>query len=154
MKKIAIAAALTCAALTMSACATAPTVYNVQNSRTVGASKDVVWERVVEFFAMNNLSIKTIEKDSGIIGAERMIAAPSRNGMIGSWASCGSELLMTPVGQTADLNVFVRPVAAGVTVSVNTRFSESRSFDGPPVSVQCNSTGELERMILDAAEGK
>lgn len=140
--------------MALSACATAPTVYNVQNSRSIAQPKDVVWERVVEFFAMNNLSIKTIEKDSGIIGAERMIAAPSRNGMIGNWASCGSELLMTPVGQTADLNVFVRPVASGVTVSVNTRFTEARSFDGAPTTVQCNSTGELEKLILDAAEGK
>lgn len=60
----------------LASCATAPEVYDFPKSRVVPEGKDAVWERVVEFFAANNLSIKTIEKDSGIVAAERMITSP------------------------------------------------------------------------------
>ena len=137
-----------------SGCATAPQQFEFDKTRTIPESKDVVWERLVGFFASNNLSIKTIEKDSGIIAAERMIGRPGSGGKILDWADCGSELLMTPINQTADLNVFVRPAPGGATVTVNTRFSESRQFaDERPTVTICNSTGALERELLAAAGG-
>ncbi|ADK99408.1 hypothetical protein [Brevundimonas subvibrioides] len=152
VKKLAILLALTAP---IAACATAPATYAVTNTRVLPDSKDVVWERAVEFFAMNNLSIKTIEKDSGIIAAERMIGSPSRGGMIGTWASCGSELLMLPVAQSVDLNVFVRSVPAGGTsITVNTDFTETRTFDASRTTVNCNSTGVLETSILDSVSGR
>lgn len=149
-----IAAALLATA-SLAACATAPQTYTFDKARVVPESKDVVWERVVEFFAMNNLSIKTIEKDSGIIAAERMISTPSQDGNIAGWASCGTGMLTIPTAQTVDMNVFVRPAGAGTSVTVNTRFSETRQFaDSPPQRVDCNSNGTLEGMILGAAAGR
>ena len=140
--------------LGLASCATAPQVYQVENRVTLNTSKEVAWTRLVEFFASNNLSIKTIEKASGIIAAERMMASPMRGGKIGTWADCGSELLMTPVSQTVDLNVFVREVTADqVQVTVNTRFQEVRQFDATTQRVDCNSTGALEAAILSAIRG-
>lgn len=37
------------------------------------ASFDNIWEGIISYFATNNISIKTLEKDSGIIVAERMV---------------------------------------------------------------------------------
>jgi hypothetical protein len=151
MMKFVIAAA---AFASLGACATAPQVYDVQNAQVMPEGKDVVWERLVGYFATNNLSIKTIEKDSGIIAAERMMGRPGSSGKIFNWADCGTELLMTPVSQSVDLNVFVRPVSSGTSVTVNTRFTESRVFaDERPVLNYCNSTGALEGEILRAARG-
>lgn len=139
----------------LSACATSPTHYEFSRSRVVPDSKDVVWERVVEFFAANNLAIKTIEKDSGIVAAERLFpGAPTTKGMILDWASCGHAPLETPIRQSVDLNVFVRPQAGGTNVTVNTQFQEVRNFLDETGTYECNSTGRLENMILDVAEGR
>lgn len=140
---------------TLASCVTAPDVYDFPKSRVIPESKDVVWGRVVEFFASNSLSIKTIEKDSGLVVAERMFSAPSRGSSVGAWASCGSEPLAVPVRQSADLNVFVRPQGSGVSVTVNTRFTEVRQLGGyESLTLECNSNGSLEAMVLDAAAGR
>lgn len=139
----------------LASCATAPEVYDFPKSRVVPDGKDAVWERVVEFFAANNLSIKTIEKDSGIVAAERMITSPRGDGTVAAWASCGAAPLEVPVRQAVDLNVFVKPQGAGTQVTVNTRITEMRQFANDPlVTVTCNSNGTLERMVLDAAQGR
>ena len=43
--------------------------YRPATSIETTASYDEVWDRVVNFFAMNNLPINVLEKDSGIIAA-------------------------------------------------------------------------------------
>lgn len=143
------------ALFSVAACATAPASYEFERTRTIAEPKDAVWERVVEFFATNNLSIKTIEKDSGIIAAERMIGSPGTGGSVGGFADCGVNAFMVPMNQTVDLNVFVRPQGPSSTnVSVNTSFAEVRVFgSNPPQTVSCNSNGKLEDMLLDAAAG-
>jgi hypothetical protein len=134
-----------------SACATAPGAYDVRNTRTYPQGKDAVWERVVETFASENLSIKTIEKDSGIIAADRMFGSPiGGGGTILNWADCGKGGLAIALSQAADLNVFVRPVAGGTSVTVNTRFQETRKLMDTVATVQCVSTGNLEERLLTA----
>lgn len=141
------------AAMLVGGCATAPMTYHVTNTAVVPEPRDVVWERVVEFFATNNMPIQAIERDSGLIAAERQFARPSSPGMIMDWASCGSEALAIVTAQSADLNVFVRTVPAGTSVTVNTRFNETRSFDTQSWTVECNSTGALESLVLRRAAG-
>ncbi len=139
------------AAAALSGCATAPLVHEVEKTRTIPASKDVVWERAVGFFATNNLSIETIEKDSGIIAAERTVNRPAAGTYMGGWADCGASFLEIPVAQLVDLNVFVRPVGEATSATVNARFTEVRQMgSSPTTTATCNSTGALERMILDA----
>ncbi len=155
MKKIIKAATAVAGLACLSACATAPATYSVNNSRVVPEGKDVVWERVVEYFASNNLSIKTIEKDSGLIAAERMIGTPRQGGDLAGWASCGSSALEIAVAQSVDLNVFVRPASGGTNVTVNTNFTERRQMGQyPATTVTCNSNGKLETRLLDAASGR
>jgi hypothetical protein len=147
MKKLAITASLL---IGLSACVTAPAVIPIENSRAIPLTKNEVWANLVEYFATSNIAIKTIEKDSGIIYAERMFA---RGNDLAGYADCGAAALAAPVGGAADLNVFVRETNTGVNTTVNARYRQSRlsAWDGTVSSTECASLGTLERSILDAA---
>lgn len=141
------------AALAVSACATPPAYIEFDNSTSVEKSKDEVWANLVEYFATSNIAIKTIEKDSGIIYAERMLAGPAE---ISSVASCGANFMAPSIAATADLNVFVRDQPGGTRVTVTARFRETRSdalANGQLSTVNCNSLGVIEAAILRAARG-
>lgn len=135
----------------LSACATAPAFVPIENTRAIAQSKDHVWANLVEHFASSNISIKTIEKDSGIIYAERMFGGGNS---VSSMADCGVDPMARPITTAADLNVFVREApAGGVTTTVNARFRQTRqsAWDNSMTSVECASLGTMERTILDAA---
>ena len=104
---------------------------------------DAVWEDIVQFLASKNIQIKNIAKDSGIIYAE---ASRFDNDV----ADCGSPGILHIVGRRATFNVFVNRSSSNPTVSVNTEFTEVRRFDGPTMTVPCNSRGVLEAAILNA----
>ena len=137
-------------ALLVSGCATAPLQHEVDRTRTYDQTKDVIWERAVAFFAAHNLSIKTIEKASGIIAVDREITVP----IVGleGYADCGTDPLMRNIAQSIDLNLFVRALPDGrSTVSVNTRFTETRIYGFNMLTartVTCVSTGKLEDDML------
>lgn len=140
--------------LTLAACATPPAYVAFDNSITVDKSKDEVWANLVEHFATSNIAIKTIEKDSGIIYAERMLAGPAE---ISSVASCGASFMSPSIAATADLNVFVREQTGSTRVTVTARFRETRSdafANGQLSVVNCNSLGVIEASILQAARGR
>lgn len=124
-------------------CVTKPVERQIEKSRTYSMSKDKVWERVIEVFATENIQVKTIEKASGLIAAEPASFDPS-------FADCGAEALAIVVGKTAVMNVFVRPASGGTQVTVNTKFQERRNYDRNFWTVDCFSTGVLEKQILDA----
>lgn len=130
-------------AVAMAGCATAPGVHTVQNTRTYQLPYDQSWENVVSFFASRNIQIKNIAKDSGVIYAE---AARFDDSM----ADCGKPGLFQVVGRRANFNVFVKRVSNGTQVSVNTDFVETRRFESNVVTVQCNSYGTLENLVLNS----
>ena len=132
--------------LTLS-CASAPKRYLFDNSATVKSEFDKSWEAVISYFAKNNISIKTLEKESGIIAAE-VQAFPK------GWIDCGkagfgAELLDPPAGA---FNVFVREVSDGTCeIQVNASFSIEKydTFSNRSAGrVSCNSTGEFEAGLL------
>jgi len=131
------------ALLVMSGCATAPQRHNVQSSETYSLSYDVAWERVVSYFASHNIQIKNIAKDSGVIYAEASTFDDSV-------ADCGKPGLFAITGRRATFNVFVRKVAGGAQVSVNTDFMEELAFGQSRTTRQCTSRGLLESAILGA----
>lgn len=63
---------VTFASLTLWGCATVPAKnYQFENSRAYSnKTYDQVWNGVIEFMTVNNIPIKTIEKDSGVIYSE------------------------------------------------------------------------------------
>ncbi|MBL8510370.1 MAG: hypothetical protein JNM52_01885, partial [Betaproteobacteria bacterium] len=73
-------------------CASPPAVYNVEKTRPLTAPYDVAWDKLVAFFATNNLQIKNIAKDSGVIYAEMLRVD-------GRFADCGSPGLVRVIEQ-------------------------------------------------------
>ena len=63
--QILLAVVLTCSL--GAGCASAPKTFNFNPVATIDAEYDDVWSAVVEYFAVSNLPIDTIEKDSGLI---------------------------------------------------------------------------------------
>lgn len=155
LRIIAVAAVL---ATVVTACATAPQVYEVRNAREYRLAKERVWDHLIQYFATNNIQIKTIDKSSGVIYAERAITSAPSGGKIADFADCGVVLFMAPVAQSIQLNVYVQDLGpAQSKATVTTSFSETRgnTMDHMRLSspVTCNSTGNLEAHVLDAMGG-
>lgn len=138
-KSICILFALICVA----SCASPPKTTVFDKSRTYDLSKDAVWEDLLSFFTSNNIQIKTIEKDSGVIYAER-------SGVDASMADCGQVPLAAEMVRSGTLNVFVRPAGSKTQVTVNSDFKIVRMFDNQTYTAPCNSTGLLEKSILES----
>lgn len=132
----------------VAACTTPPAEYTFQKSRTYDKSKDAVWEKVVQYFTTQNIPLKTIEKDSGVVYAERIYSTgDALNGLV----DCGDPGIAIVVRTTVAVNVFVRPLSKNKTeATVNTTYSQTRSFDNQLAEFPCNSTGGLEAQILAA----
>lgn len=138
------------AAALLAGCVTPPKPTAFDNSVTISRSKDAVWESLIGYFTANNIQVKTIEKDSGVIYAERMAFDTG----IGDLADCGKSAFEVDVGSTVGLNVFARSISASVTeVTVNAQFQVARMFDGQTRSYPCLSKGRLEAEILAAISG-
>jgi hypothetical protein len=131
--------------LPVATCATPPKQTAVDKSRTYAATKDAVWEDLLSFFTTNNIQIKTIEKVSGVIYAER-------SGVDRTMADCGEVPLATELSRAGTLNVFVRPLEGKTQVTVNVDFTVLRMFDNKSFTAPCYSTGALERLILDSIQ--
>ena len=148
--------ALVVLSVTLPACATMPVEHEVDRSRVYTENRDVVWERAVNFFAEKNLNIRTIDKSSGLIAADRQIKLPV-TGFEGL-ADCGDDPLKRRFLQTVDLNLFVRTLPNGSTsVTVNTRFTEQRMLGYNLLTlstISCVSTGKLEQGVLAALNEK
>lgn len=128
-------------------CATPPNIYTFDRTSTYPISKDEAWERLITYFTTNNIQIKTIEKDSGVIYAERALVDATI-------ADCGQGGLAIDVARAGGLNVFVRSISPRETqVSVNSDYKITRMFDGQVMVTPCNSTGLLEGEILRSIGG-
>ena len=132
-------------AVSVSACASAPGKYAVKSSRSYQKPYDEVWEDIVRWFAKNNIPIKNIAKDSGVIYAES-----SR--FDDAVADCGQPGLDPVLGRRANFNVFVSHSGTESTVSVNTDFTEMRrhGFPAREVTLPCSSRGVLEGLVLSS----
>ncbi len=134
-----------CVAL-MAGCATAPGVRTIENSRTYPMSYDQTWQDVVAVFAQNNIQIKNIAKDSGVIYAEG-------GNFDDTMADCGSPGLLIVSGRHVNFNVFVRSLGVSTQVSVNTNFTENLRFGNnfaTMSTMRCTSYGRIETFILNS----
>ncbi len=140
-------------ALAVAACATPAQTFQYDNTRMIKADFDEVWGRTINVLASNNLPIKTLEKDSGIIVAENELVSVRS---MGESASCPTNFMVTPYGGVMNYNVFVRKVDAETTsVAVNTAYRMNyRDMNNAIVSEVCNSNGNVEKKLLNAISGK
>lgn len=131
----------------LSGCVTPPPTYEVESTAKLDRSFDDAWTDVVEFLATNNVQIKNVAKDSGVIYADKA-------GFDDMLADCGGSGLFMPIGRQETLNVFLRKGTDGkVSISVNTTFAERRRFESNIRDFKCNSRGVIESQIIAAAKG-
>ena len=123
-----------------------PSAYTEQ----IDAPYDTVWRALVRALARENVQIRTIARDSGVIASE---AVPTT---IGLYADCGrfGEERVEGDAQVA-FTIFVEAVSSTQTaVQVNTRMRTDTYTRGSGVpksrpGLPCASTGRWEANLLD-----
>lgn len=130
-----------------------PSAYSTPPPTTYDASFDQVWESAVDWFAVNNIPIKNIEKDSGIIGSEYSLGSDYSQIDCGRMDT-GNMFLLNDQKFVANINVLVRESDDGVLVKPNVfghgTFQLFDAWNGRPKTIEANrcvSTGNLERSL-------
>ena len=141
-------------AVVLVGCSAAMQTYQFDKSRTYPASPDQVWEGVMQYFTTNNIQIKTLERDSGVVYAEKVYPNQLELQLV---ADCGSNIFHESALPTASLNVFIAGRyrdEAETEVTVNTQFIDiyKDQWAGGMGQKPCNSKGTLEKTILDHVE--
>ena len=140
--------------LSMVGCATPPAMYTFNPVVNIRADYDAVWSEVVECFAIGNLPISTIEKDSGLIVTEWMDAR-GRSNTKERFCDCGSAALEIPNWTRGKFSVFAKETNDGsVDLRVTCMFQQKRPFGDTWSIVHCNSTGFLEGLVQDYVRAK
>src|SRR6266705_3775805 len=117
MRKTALIA-LTLAIVGCSVQAPAPPVPRAGVTQ-VAASFSKTWDAVIDDFASQNVPIKTIDRTSGLIVAERLSVARDA----GDVADCGTDMMIGRLYPTsATYNVLVRGDSTKSTVRVTVRW--------------------------------
>jgi hypothetical protein len=124
-----------------------PSAYTEQ----IDAPYDAVWRALVRALARENVQIRTIARDSGVIASE---AVPTT---IGLYADCGrfGEERVEGDAQVA-FTIFVEAVTPTQTaVQVNTRmrtdtYTRGTGAPKPRPGLPCASTGRWEANLLDS----
>lgn len=130
-------------------CATAPPKFDFNPVASFSGDYDAAWSAVVEYFAVGNLPIQTIERDSGIIVSNWMDASDA----IGfkedkTFCDCGGAGISTPEWTRGKFNVFLKRTGEGaLDLRVTCTYEQRRSFGGEGAIVRCNSTGHLEASL-------
>jgi len=132
-----------------------PTQTNIEKFRAYNAPYDKVWSAIIAGIAESNLSITTLEKDSGIIAISNVTYEPS-------WANEGTRgsVLGVPdqvMERTANFNILATRQGVDQTqVQVNSSFKMNVRHGNGSQAIpftyqwqQAYSNGTLEQIILD-----
>lgn len=132
--------------LASAACASAPVARDfddVSDYRAVSFTE--VWDAVVVMSGDQNWAIETLDRDRGLITTEWTSADNV------SYRDCGAPGFrathMDPMGR---LDLVVRETDNGTSVTVTTNWRVTRNSTNSLASVECLSTGTLERELHDA----
>ena len=117
----------------------------------VAASYDATWGALIKAFADENLPIRAIGRDSGIIASDDVVTP------IGLYADCGRFGDKLVEGEAlVSFTIFVRPNGNDTDVQINTKMRTQAYRKGssgklrPDQVIQCASTGRFESNLLDA----
>ena len=129
----------------LTACTTtAVPIVNPPISRTYDLPRDKVWSKTVEYFATVNMPISAIEKDSGIIAGQATDVGSNRG-----FTGCAAPFMWSE-GETATrLNAFVKQIGPEVKVTVTADFKTSYIYGTNVIHQRCQTSGVLEKAILD-----
>ena len=145
-------AVVVAAALLLVACARpyvsplAPTPHRDE----IAAGYDAAWAAIVRALAKENVALRAIARDSGVIASDDIVAP------IGVYADCGrigDDLLEGEA--LVSFTLFIEPNGAHTNVQINSRMRTHLYRKGgsgklrPAPVYQCASTGRFEANLLD-----
>src|SRR5215467_16193855 len=115
----------------------------------VAAPYDVTWAALIQALAYDNVPVRTVAKDSGVISSDDIVSP------IGVYADCGSKGDKPLEGETiVSFTVFVRPNGKVTDLQINNKMRTFRL--GKPGSLkantdyECVSTTRWEPNLVDA----
>lgn len=127
----------------------APPPYRAE----IAATYEATWTALVRALARQNVPLRAIARDSGVIASDDMVAP------IGLYADCGrvgSDLLEGEA--LVSFTVFAEPNGSQTRVQVNSKMrtqAHRRGSSGklrPDPVYQCASTGRFEANLLEAVQ--
>ncbi|MHC1726540.1 MAG: hypothetical protein AB9866_11100 [Syntrophobacteraceae bacterium] len=136
-----------------------PAHYSIEPSKTYHAGFDDVWSAIIEVFAEKNISIKSLEKQSGIIAADdsRIAVTPAFGKTETEFCDCGDPGAFLHFSEVrVRFNVFVRILGPNeCSVRINSSFEAMKRYGYDVVGWDpCVSKGTLESRFFTALEGK
>lgn len=169
MKKILIALVLICS---MSSCFEATQIqgnYSANNTFTSDRKIDSVWSSIIDLFSSKGISIKVIDKQSGLIVSENtsfmhQYTFEGKDGKLeneNAWVVVerrgnGWGGLVQPIKLTGDWNIRVKELNNKTLVTVNLTNIDASFYIGPTTyssgvyrPLNCKSTGVFEKFIFD-----
>ncbi|MCE9681132.1 hypothetical protein [Halomonas alkalisoli] len=162
MKKILATVALSTLLVGCAAPSVTPPSANTGNHvDTYHADFSEVWEHAVDWFAINNIPIKNIERDSGIISSDYSLGAGYSQVDCGAVDPGGMHILIDQA-VTANINVLVRDRSGQISVQPNVfgqgAFTFRNTWDNRLTETirvdRCVTTGELERSLQNHIQSR
>ncbi len=150
MRRLAQLCVVTASAIAGLASATAPATPppNVPRNHVVHTSYDDTWSGVLDVFTDHNWAIVLLDKPNGVITTDWMNLGPDAD----LDADCGSTPLLTTDTTEVQVNVRVREVPDGVSLTINPRFRQRQAIDFRAKIVDCESRGRLEGQLQKQVE--
>ena len=126
-------------------CATPATRHNINRVWETNYDFDSLWDGVISFFAGNNIPIKTLEKDSGIIISEWIVLSRED----GRDLDCGQPGIAMAYEKYGKFTITIRPAGSQRQILVNSQYQQRRVWDRRDFYATCYSKGTLEHKIKE-----
>lgn len=138
-----------------------PKAVEFDKSRTYNQSFDEIWTKLMQLIATNNIKLKTIDKDSGILISEdnKILGAEDKPKtgqglLLTKYCDCGTPggLIQNDYASfKSNFTIIVIKDKQGTTVTMNTHYTIRRvaQLAGSQDILQCESTGLSEKYLLD-----
>lgn len=134
-----------------------PAYYKVEKKRIIYSDFDNVWNRTIEWFALQGTPIKQLAKESGFISTD-MVLSRDNNYMDCGSGGAGLFYSVDVQDPTGTFNIYVKKLEEEkVEININCFFNtvasvrDNRSgYTTASANKECNSTGRLEKDFLDS----
>lgn len=138
--------------LLVTACAapTPPAPPAPRTAMTVNAPFAKTWGAVIDVLADNNISVKTLDRSSGFVVAER-VTVPFKGGKESPYADCGRKMGIPQPPTHADYSVRVKDAGSTSTVQVTATWLEYNPLVSKmPQQGNCSTKGVWESAMESA----
>lgn len=110
----------------------------------IAAPYDVTWNALIRALAFDNVPLRAVAKDSGVIASDDIVSP------IGVYADCGSKGDKPLEGEAlVTFTVFARPNGATTDLQINSKMRTFRLGKADP-NYECVSTTRWEPNLVDS----